>query len=133
MYKMDFGSSTELVFDSTSRKVSLSYDQALSKLNAIQNNSSSQPVLCNDNKRVNKQYFLKSDVNQRMLNDIDLTPVSGQPDIVNVRSGFRIFCRLVKQFCRCYLSWWGQGVCFPGNFFSEPHFLHPHNTLGKIY
>ena len=91
MYRFDRGlSNSELVFDTTTRKVSETIDQGLEENDAVQNTANLQPLLCTKSEKVGNRYFLKFDGTQRLISDINLNAVSGAKVIVNVFIVYRI-------------------------------------------
>ena len=91
IYRFDRGSNnSELLFDTTTRKVSKTIDQGLEETDAIQNTTNLQPLLCTKSEKVGNRYFLKFDGTQRMVSNINLNVVSGAKDIVNVFIVYRI-------------------------------------------
>ena len=89
-YKVDTSNHTEVVYDDTTRKVSLLYDQSLSGDHSTQTNSNLQCVLCNKTDRINNRYYLQFDGTKRMISDINLNKQLNKPDIVNVFIVYRI-------------------------------------------
>ena len=84
LYKIDRGNSSEVVMDSTIRKVSKLYDQSLFENHADQTTSAAQPTLCTSANRINNRYYLNFNGAQRMLSNINLNVASGGQDIVNI-------------------------------------------------
>ena len=83
-YRFDRGSNnSELVYNSTTRKVSKAIDQTLQENDAVQNTTSFQPTICTKSEKVGNRYFLKFDGGQGMVSDINLNTVTGEKDIVN--------------------------------------------------
>ena len=80
----------ELVFDTTTRKVSKTIDQGLEENDAVQNTTNLQSLLCTKSEKVGNRYFLKFDGTQRLISYINLNAVSGAKDIVNVFRVYRI-------------------------------------------
>ena len=83
-YHFPTSNTHELIYDSSTRKVSQLIDQSLSQDDAFQNDMLKQPVLCDKTERINNRYFIKFTGSERMLSDIDLNPAVGDDDIVNV-------------------------------------------------
>ena len=85
-YKTDIGSTHELVYDTSTRKVSKLFVQSLSQDEAEQTTVSQQPLICSILNRINNRYYLEFDgsKNQRMISDINLNPAAGEDDIVNM-------------------------------------------------
>ena len=91
IYRFDRGSNnSELVFDTTNRKVSKTIDQGLEENDEVQSTTNLQPLLCTKSEKVGNRYFLKFDGTQRMVSNINLNVVSGAKDIVNVFIVYRI-------------------------------------------
>ena len=84
MYKIDKG--TELIFDSSTRKISKLKDNTLYELDANQSSVSNQPKLCTFANKINNRYHIEfNSVNsERMISQIDLNPGTNQQDIVNI-------------------------------------------------
>ena len=84
MYKVDKGS--ELIFDSSTRKISKLKDNTLFELDANQNSVSNQPKLCTKANKINNRYHIEfNSLNfERMISQIDLNPGTNQQDIVNI-------------------------------------------------
>ena len=70
--------------NSSTRKVSLLYDQTLSENNCMQTNNSLQPTVCTKANKINKRYYLEFNGSQRMISNNYLNPQSGIADIVNI-------------------------------------------------
>ena len=84
LYRLDRASTSELLYDSTSRKVSKLYDQTLYENHAEQTTTASQPTIVTSANRINNRYFLNFNSSQRMLSNIDLNVATGGQDIVNI-------------------------------------------------
>ena len=82
-YHFPTSNSHELIFDSSTRKVSQLKDQSLSQDDAFQSDMLKQPTICSKSNRVNKRYYIEFTGSERMLSDIDLNP-AGNDDIVNI-------------------------------------------------
>ena len=84
MYKID--KDLELIFDSSTRKISKLKDNTLYELDANQNTVSNQPKLCTKSNKINNRYHIEfNSVNsERMISQIDLNPGTNQQDIVNI-------------------------------------------------
>ena len=89
-YHFPTSNTHELIFDSSTRKVSQLKDQSLSQNDAFQNTTSLHPSICSKDNRINKRYYIKFDGSQRMLSDINLNPALGDEDIVNVFLVYRL-------------------------------------------
>ena len=90
-YRFDRGSNnSELVYNSTTRKVSKAIDQTLQENDAVQNTTSFQPTICTKSEKVGNRYFLKFNGGQGMVSDINLNAISGEKDIVNIFIVYRI-------------------------------------------
>ena len=84
IYRIDRGISSEVVMDSSTRKVSKLYDQTLYENHAEQTTSANQPTLVASTFKLNNRYYLNFNGNQRMLSNINLNVASGGQDIVNI-------------------------------------------------
>ena len=72
VYRFDRGSNnSELVYNTTTRKVSKLLDQSLEENDAVQNTTNLQPLLCTKSEKVGNRYFLKFNGTQRMISDIN--------------------------------------------------------------
>ena len=58
-YRINISSSHEVIFDSSTRKVSKLFDQSLSQDDAAQTTASLQPTWCNKANRINNRYYLQ--------------------------------------------------------------------------
>ena len=85
LYKVDRASVHEVGM-LPDRRVQTLYDQTLSELNATQATTANQPILCTSAQRHKKRYYITfSKTRQdRMISNIDLSPVQGQSNIVNI-------------------------------------------------
>ena len=90
IYKVDRGISSEVTFDNSTRAVSNLYDQSLKENHSNQTTQAAKPILCTKAEKINHRYYIKFDGSKRMLSSIDLNPVSGQSDIVNVFIVYRL-------------------------------------------
>ena len=94
-YRFDRGSNnSELVYNSTTRKVSKTIDQSLQENDAVQNTVSFQPTICTKSEKVGNRYFLKFDRGQGIVSDINLNAVTGEKDLVNIFIVYRIMAYL---------------------------------------
>ena len=86
MYKIDKGLDSELIFDSSTRKISKLKDNTLYELDANKNVAGNQPKLCTKANKINNRYHIEfNSVNsERMISQIDLNPGTNQQDIVNI-------------------------------------------------
>ena len=86
MYKIDKGLDSELIFDSSTRKISKLKDNTLYELDANQNVAGNQQKLCTKVNKINNRYHIEfNSVNsERMISQIDLNPGTNQQDIVNI-------------------------------------------------
>ena len=84
MYRIDYGISSEVVMDSSTRKVSKLYDQSLYENHAEQTTTANQPTLVASPFKVNNRYYLNCNGSQRMLSNIKLNVASGGQGIVNI-------------------------------------------------
>ena len=88
IYRFDRGSNnSELVYNSTTRKVSRTIDQSLQENDAVQNAPNFQ---CTKSEKVSNRYFLMFNGAQGMVSDINLNAVSGEDDIINIFIVYRI-------------------------------------------
>lgn len=87
----DVGLDRDLVFSSSTYKVSKLVDQGLSQTHASQSNVALQPVLSSQT-RQNGHRFMHFDGvgNKRLLGNLDLNPASGQRDLLTVFIVFRV-------------------------------------------
>ena len=83
-YHFPMGNTNELIYDSSTHKVSQLKDQSFSQDDAFQSDMLKQPTICSKQNRVNKRYYIEFTGSERMLSDIDLNPAVGHHDIVNV-------------------------------------------------
>ena len=84
IYRIDRGISSEVVMDSSTRKVSKLYDQSLYENHAEQTTTANQPTLVSSAFKLNNRYYLNFNGSQRMLSNINLNVASGGQDIVNI-------------------------------------------------
>ena len=90
LYKTDRGLSTEIELNKPGREVIQLFDQSLKENHAIQTNNANRPLLCTKAEKTNFRYYLKFDGSKRMISDINLNPVGGVSDIVNVYIVYRL-------------------------------------------
>ena len=101
-YKIDTANPHEVTFNST-RNVSKLFDQSLSQDHAEQTTYNLQPTICTKSNRNNNRYYLEFNGSQRMNSNINLNPVSGEEDIVNVFIVYKI-----RSFSTSY--WTSSGL-----------------------
>ena len=126
MYQIDKGLDSELIFDSSTRKISLLKDKSFYELDANQNVVSNQPKLCTKANKINNRYHIDfssyyidfSSVNsERMISQIDLNPAGiNQPDIVY------IFIIYKLNSCTTINYWVNNGL-----------FGHDHGEFDKFF
>ena len=80
---------SELVYNSTIRKVSKTIDQSLQENDSVQNTTNFQPILCTKSEKVDN-YFLKFDGGEGMVSNINLNAVTAEKAIVNILIVYRI-------------------------------------------
>ena len=98
MYKIDKG--LELIFDSSTRKISKLKDNTLYELDANQNTVSHQPKLCTKANKINNRYYIEftSANSERMISQIDLNPGLQQDDIVNIFIVYKLNSRTTTNY-----------------------------------
>ena len=105
IYRFDRGlNNRELVYNSTTRKVSKTIDQSLQENDAVQSNINFQPTICTKSEKVGNRYFLKFDGAQGMISDINLNAVRGEKDITNIFIVYRIKAYDVNNYWT--RRWW---------------------------
>ena len=90
LYKTERGLQTEVEIDKSTRGVIQLFDQSLKENHAIQTTGANRPLLCTKAEKTNFRYYLKFDGSKRMISDINLNPVGGASDIVNVYIVYRL-------------------------------------------
>ena len=90
LYKCERGLSTEVSLNKPGREVIQLFDQSLKENHAIQTTNANRPLLCTKAEKTNFRYYLKFDGSKRMISDINLNPVGGAADIVNVYIVYRL-------------------------------------------
>ena len=100
MYKIDKGLDSELIFDSSTRKISKLKDNTLYELDANQNVAGNQPKLCTKANKINNRYHIEfnSTNSERMISQIDLNPGTNQQDIVNIFIVYKLNSRLSVNY-----------------------------------
>ena len=85
MYRINRAFSSEVAYNTTTRKVSTLFDQTYHCLNAYTSVIATyQPTLCTKPQRGNLRYCLIFNKSEGIVIDIDVNPASGKPDIVNI-------------------------------------------------
>ena len=90
LYKLDMGISTEVVMDSTTRKLSKLYDQTLFENHAEQTTSANQPTLDTFANIIDNRYYLNFNDSQHMLSNINLDFAAGSQDIVIISIVYKL-------------------------------------------
>ena len=100
MYKIDKSLDSELIFDSSTRKISKLKDNTLYELDANQNVVVNQPKLCTKANKINNRYYIEfTSVNsERMISQIDLNPGTNQSDIVNIFIVYKLNSRSTTSY-----------------------------------
>ena len=89
-YKIEYPSHNDLLFDRTGGEIKKIYDKGIDGKNLEQTTTNLQPLLCDQNEKINNKYFLKFNGSQRMISDVNLNTISGKKDITNIFIVYKI-------------------------------------------